>query len=105
MQIPRCRKRLRTNFALIRFFAGVCSDVPPEIAGAHESLGAVRTFVGLLPGMGQHVSLKVGELGKSPGTHLADVRFFPCMYTVMNLEVSGQHERLRTFFAFVRLLP
>ena len=77
--------------------------MPAEIAGAHESLGAVGTFVRLLPGMGEHVTLQVGQLGKSPGTNLAGVRFFSGMYTIMNLEVSCEHERLRTFFTFVRL--
>lgn len=103
MQIPRCCKRLWTNFTLVRFLARVSPHVPAEIAGAHESLGTIRAFVGLLPGMGEHMTLQVGQLGKSPGTNLAGVRFFSGMYTVMNLEVSCKHERLRTFFTFVRL--
>ena len=76
--------------------------MPPEITRAHEPFGAVRTFVRLLSGMRQHMSLKVGELSKSPGTNLAGIGFFSCMNTVMNLEMSGQHERFRTFFTFMR---
>jgi hypothetical protein len=57
--------------------------------------------MGLLSGMGQHVSLEICELGKSPGTNLAGIGFFSGMDSVMYLEMSGQDKRFRTLLTFM----
>ena len=78
MQVTGGCEGLVALLASVRFFPGVYPSVTTKVAGAHEGFRTIRTFMRLLSGVGEHVTLQVSQLRESSEANVALVRALPC---------------------------